>query len=47
MERVTRVHSECARIARPGVAGFWAYLAALARVSGTPFGANPHALVLP
>jgi hypothetical protein len=31
----------------PGVAGFWAYLAALARVPTTPFGANPHNLVLP
>lgn len=30
----------------PSVAGFWAYLAAAAKVQGTPFGANPHAFVL-
>ncbi len=29
----------------PGVRAFWAAVAAAARVSGTPFGANPHPLV--
>jgi hypothetical protein len=30
----------------PGIPGLWAYLAAVAKVPGSPFGANPHALVL-
>lgn len=30
----------------PGIDGFWAYLAAVLGASGTPFGANPHDLVL-
>ncbi len=30
----------------PGIKEFYAYLAAVAKVPGTPFGANPHALVL-
>lgn len=29
----------------PSVAGLWAYLAALTKTDGTPFGANPHNLV--
>lgn len=31
----------------PGIQPFWAYLAAVLGASGTPFGANPHNLVLP
>jgi hypothetical protein len=31
----------------PGIQPFWAYLAAVLGASGQPFGANPHALVLP
>jgi hypothetical protein len=31
----------------PGIDGLWAYLAAVLGVAGTPFGANPHALVKP
>ena len=30
----------------PGIAGMWAYLAAVTKAQGSPFGANPHALVL-
>ena len=30
----------------PSVAGMWAYLAAATRAAGSPFGANPHGLVL-
>lgn len=32
--------------ATPNVPGMWAYLAAAAKASGSPFGANPHAFVL-
>nr|MBA3500800.1 DUF1501 domain-containing protein [Deltaproteobacteria bacterium] len=31
----------------PGIQGLWAYLGAVLLASGQPFGANPHALVLP
>jgi hypothetical protein len=31
----------------PGIQPFWAYLAAVLGASGSPFGANPHDLVLP
>ncbi|MDB4995671.1 MAG: hypothetical protein JWM74_3103 [Myxococcaceae bacterium] len=30
----------------PSTAGWWAYLAAITKAPGTPFGANPHNLVL-
>ena len=30
----------------PSIAGMWAYLAAVTKVDGAPFGANPHALVM-
>jgi hypothetical protein len=30
----------------PSIAGLWAYLAAVTKVGGTPFGTNPHPLVL-
>jgi hypothetical protein len=30
----------------PSIAGMWAYLAAATKVSGSPFGANPHGLIL-
>ena len=30
----------------PGIQGFWAYLASVLGASGSPFGANPHGLVL-
>jgi hypothetical protein len=30
----------------PSIPQFWAYLAAVTKTPGTPFGANPHALVL-
>ena len=30
----------------PGIEPFWAYLGAVAGASGSPFGTNPHALVL-
>ncbi len=30
----------------PGIQGFWAYLAAVCGATGSPFGANPHNLVL-
>ena len=30
----------------PKIAGFWAYLGALAKIDGTPFGANPHTSLL-
>jgi uncharacterized protein (DUF1501 family) len=30
----------------PSIPGLWAYLAAVAKVPGAPFGANPHNLVL-
>jgi hypothetical protein len=30
----------------PGIQGFWSYIAAVAGASGSPFGANPHNLVL-
>jgi hypothetical protein len=30
----------------PGIEGFWAYLAAVLRAPGTPFGANPHTSIL-
>ena len=30
----------------PDVPGYWAYLAALARVSSNPFGANPHTSII-
>ena len=31
----------------PGIQGLWAYLGAVLGASGTPFGTNPHNLVLP
>jgi glutamate synthase domain-containing protein 1 len=30
----------------PSIPQLWAYLAAVTKTPGTPFGANPHALVL-
>jgi hypothetical protein len=30
----------------PGIQGFWSYLGAVLGATGSPFGANPHALVL-
>jgi hypothetical protein len=30
----------------PGIGGLWAYLAAVTKTGATPFGANPHNLVL-
>jgi hypothetical protein len=33
-------------VGTPGIPGFWAYLTAVLRSPETPFGANPHALVL-
>ena len=31
----------------PGIQQFWAYLGAVLGATGSPFGANPHNLVLP
>jgi hypothetical protein len=42
-----RVNANGALLWSPSVANLWAYLAAALRVPSQPFGANPHALILP